>query len=76
MHHRSPGRHSGALKAEALIVASVDVFNQFVHIGRVAFAGHFQRFLECLAARQQAAKPQECATSQTGRRKERMGIKI
>lgn len=66
---QSPGRHSGALEAETFVVTAVDIFNQFVHIGRVAFAGHFQRFLEGLAARQQTAEPQECPTSQTGRGK-------
>lgn len=65
----SPGCDSGALQAKALIVSSVDVLHQLVHVGGVTLAGHFQSFLERLAARQQAAKAQERATSQTDKRR-------
>lgn len=38
---RSPRRDGRALQAKALVVSPVDVFHQFVHVCRVALAGHF-----------------------------------
>lgn len=66
----SPGRHGAALQAEALVVSPVDVSHQLVHVGGVALAGHFQRLLERLAARQQTAQTQECPASETERGRE------
>lgn len=62
---RSPRCDSRTLQAKALVVSPVDVFHQFVHVCRVALASHFQRLLECLAARQKTAEAQKRTTSQT-----------
>lgn len=63
----TPGRHRRPLQAEALVVSSVNVFDQLVHVCGVALAGHLQRLLERLAARQQAAEAQEGPAAQAAR---------
>lgn len=64
-HTHTPRCHSSPLEAEPLIISSVNVLHQFVHIVAVSFARHLQRFFKRLAARQQTAQTQERPTSQT-----------
>lgn len=65
----SPGCHSRTLQAKALVISSINIFHQFVHVGGVALAGHFQCLLKRFTARQQTAEAQKCATSETESKK-------
>lgn len=63
-----PGCHGPAWQPEALVVSSIDVPDQFVHLGAVPVGCHLQGLLKRGAACQEAAEPKEGSPSKAARK--------
>lgn len=61
----SPGCHQIPGQTEAIVVTSIDIFDQFVNFPIIALGGQLYCLFECRASSEEAAKTQECSSAQT-----------